>query len=158
MIHLSSYNESAGKLYRQVDENEIIRHMAGQQSDNFTTGELQVISDIVEGTGRKVEVTESMGDMDKFTFNRGDKIRIYGFGWDNDNRLSILSPDMPYHLSIWDEGLSKQNPMVMRIVKSSDDWFYVKVKVFTQVAAWVICDGVAGLKSMLTDLFKKREQ
>jgi hypothetical protein len=163
MTHLITYNESASKLYRQVDADEINRHMAGQQADNFTPGEIQALLDIVEGTGRKAEVVESNKDLDNFMFRqRGERIKIHTFNWDDDKsaQRDVFYRRTPptNNVYIWDDGLFGQTFMVVNIYKSSDDWFYVSVKYNMHISAWVICDGFAGLKSLIIDLFESRKK
>jgi len=163
MTHLVTYNESAGKLYRQVDEDEIIRHMATQKADNFTPGEIQVLLDFVEGTGRKVTVVESKKDLDNFMFRqRGERIKIHTFNWDDDKsaQRDVFYRRTPptNNVYIWDDGLIGQTHIVVNIYKSSDDWFYASVKYNMHISAWVICDGFNGLKSLVVDLFESRKK
>jgi hypothetical protein len=159
MIHLRAYNESAGPDYREVSEDDIERHMSDNRTDTFTSGEVQALLDFVKATNRSVEVTEFK---DKFSIHsiNARKLRHYLFS-DNPDDEVIREISFPRssanNIFILDEGSAMQPYMSIDIYKSSEDWFYAGTEIDYETS-WFICDGVAGLKSMLTDLFKKREQ
>jgi hypothetical protein len=163
MVHLRSYNESAGELYRQVDNEEFESHKDSQQVDTFTKGELQTLFNIIEGTTRVIQVGlynisgPKMSDIDHLTHYRMSvrTLKEYNFGG-ADNKSITSYPRIPTNnIYIWDRGLSWQISMTIEITKSCDDYFYVSVTM--RRADYYICDGVAGLKSLVVDLFEERK-
>jgi len=162
MIHLRTYNESAGPDYRELSEDEIHDHMSENRSDTFTSGEVQALLDIVKATNRPVEVVEFKLDMkDGLEFhsykNRLLRSHVFSFGPDIMTSRNIRFPRVPANeIFICDVGFKRQPEMDIYILKSSDDWFYALMEIEDE-PSWFISDGFNGLKSLVADLFESRK-
>jgi hypothetical protein len=151
MIHLRSFNESTGGLYRQADDEEFESHKDSQQVDTFTTGEVQALLDMVKLTTRVIQV-----GLYKVTHVRKSvrTLKEYKFGG-GDNKSYSYPRTPANNIYIWDKGLSWQLSMAIDITKSCDDYFYVSVP--WRRVDYYICDGFVGLKSLIIDLFEERK-
>jgi len=170
MIHLRSYNESAGGLYRQVDDEEFESHMDSQQVDTFTKGELQTLFNIIEVTTRVIKVVlnkisgSKMSDINMAGWHVASRsvrtLKEYKYGG-GDNKSYSYPRTPANNIYIWDMGLSWQISTSIDITKSCDDYFYVSIT--RQSTMWTrkdyyICDRFVGLKSLIIDLFEERRE
>jgi hypothetical protein len=162
MIHLRTYNESAGSIYRELSEDEIKEHMSENRPDTFTSGEVQTLLDIVKATNRPVEFVEWNFDMkDGLEFHsiNSRRLRSHLFLFEPDGKTTrdIMFPRVPANnIIICDVGRKMQEYMYIFLLKSSDDWFYALMEIEDE-PSWFICDGFNGLKSLIIDLFESRK-
>jgi hypothetical protein len=147
MIHLRAYNESAGGLYRQVNDEEFERHKVGQQFDTFTKKEIQELIDIVQGTKIGGDVSLFKRDYNKMNIRTLKTYTFNGRGENNPHVTIIYPRTLVNNVTIWHSG---PNFVIIDICKSNDEWFYVRARRYGHY----ICDGFPGLKSMLVDLYQ----
>jgi hypothetical protein len=124
MIHIKSYNESAGQIWSQVGEQEMATRIAGQQVDAFTTAEVRKILTLVEGLdlGGYCQVSEAQAsgellDITKF----GDwtrQLRHHYFG--EQPKTELIYPRVVANNVFVECGYD----FYIDIYKSVDDWFY----------------------------------
>ena len=175
MIHLRSFNESAGQLYREVDDEEFESHMDSQQVDTFSKGELQILFDnilwvptkaievwLYKVRGTKMSAITFYHALTTIGFTNRAKARVLKT-YKIDNKSTRTLPQVGSYpmtpankIYMWVEGLSWQIPIEIIITKSCDDYFYAYVT--TRRVDYYICDGLAGLKSLLVDLFESRKE
>ena len=175
MRHLTGYNESAGRAWRRVDEDEMGRHMSGQSLDTFSKTEVEAILRPARGTtrslvtihelyfpGRSVNRSRPMTMNIDLLFMHVNTLRTYTFGHERKPFVLISHPRKScQQIQIWvqDCAWPRRNPdrsdtPMFKILKSTDDYFYVqKYRIRrtgdNSVDGHYICDGIDGLMSLV---------
>jgi len=176
MIHIRSFRESAGQLCRQVTEEEITRLMNGQTPETFTTTEVLSLVGQLKGLSRNVEVDESFYD----TTGKWPTDKLYReMFWTILycevkllRRFDIL-PDGSSTSKQMTGGFEANNLFIkdhksnkgLDIFRSTDDWFYISIDLIcgsferpTPESEFWVCDGIAGLRSLVADFFESRKK
>ena len=150
MIHIKSFMESAGLLWRQVTEEEMERKMRGKVIDTITKGEIHKVINLLKESGRAIEIVE-------FQINAKTlEIDIFNEEVTKTLRRHWLQSDtkkVSYTRIATNNLLIKSNTAAVRqyfeIFKCDDDYFWVE----SSDDDHFICDGIQGLLSMLADYY-----
>jgi len=159
MIHIKSYNESAGQIWSQVGEQEMATKIAGQRIDAFTTAEVRKILTLVEGLdlGGYSVVSENKASgklLDITVFGEWPrKLRHHFIG--KTTKTELIYPRVAATnvliAGYYEHKMSRS--WQLNIYKSVDDWFYVH-----DGHSFYLCDGIQGLLDFMSDLFLKRKR
>jgi hypothetical protein len=174
MRHIRTYNESSGQTWRRVGEDEMARHMRGQEVDTFAKGEVKEIVDLIipklgwEVREVHVPTLARTGRLEIEMFDE-EVQPLRKFFTDSDGRPShdIDNSRKPSnHVIVCDMTQVAPNVLFMgvpmtknvwhEIFKSTDDYFYVCTSDPTEDDVYHICDGLVGVKSLLGEFIEGR--
>ena len=139
--------ESAGLLWRQVDEADMEKKMKGKKIEVITTAEIQKVIDLLKESDRDIDIVE---------FKTKDKtleIGLYNEVVAKTLRRRWLQSDTNKD---WYPRIATNNLCIksfcdagpdFEIFKCDDDYFWVE----STDGDCIICDGIQGLLSMLAD-------
>jgi hypothetical protein len=176
MVHIRSFRESAGQLCRQVTEEEIARLMKWQTPETFTTSEIMSLVGQLKGLSMSTVVDESFYDTtDKWPTDKLDRGMFWTITYCEVKLLRTFDilPDGSYTSKQMTGGIEANNLFIkdyksnkgLDIFRSTDDWIFVAIDLIggsgerpTSESEFWVCDGMAGLRSMVADFFERRKR
>ncbi len=152
MIHLKSFMESAGSMWRQVDRSEMEKRMRGHVVDTITKAEVQRVIDLLLESGRDMELNEYKMDVETLEISLfGEEAKDLRNHYPHLNKKNVWHPRTP------------ANNLLIRsymgiiahfeVFKCDDDYFWVE-----SGDKYFICDGIEGLLSMLAVYYTPEEK
>ena len=164
MIHLKSYNESAGQLWRQVTRAEMSTRMGGQVVDTFTEAEVLRITTLCRSLGKVDHVAEHEIPAKVLNYQVfryiAKELTVHPLGqYDRRSAPEVIVPANNLLISLSDPNidglLDHHKAYIFDIFKSAEDWFFVSKTPYLedfQDQKWYVCDGLSGLLSMLEEV------